>query len=118
MTLDAIVIGGGPAGLSAATWLARYRRRVLVLDSREYRNRWADTSHGYFSRDPANPAELLARARDGLDAYPTAGVRHARVVNSAPHGDGGFEVVTEGRPRRLPDRRRAPRSSGEFGAAR
>ena len=62
MTLDAIVIGGGPAGLSAATWLARYRRRVLALDSGEYRNRWADTSHGYFSRDPVNPVELLARA--------------------------------------------------------
>ena len=53
MMLDAIVIGGGPAGLSAATWLARYRRTVLVLDSREYRNRWADASHGYFTRDPA-----------------------------------------------------------------
>jgi thioredoxin reductase len=95
MRLDAIVIGGGPAGLSAATWLARYRRRVLVLDSREYRNRWADTSHGYFSRDPANPVKLLARARDDLDAYPTAEVRHARAVKAAPHGDGGFQVVTE-----------------------
>jgi thioredoxin reductase len=95
MTLDAIVIGGGPAGLSAATWLARYRRRVVVLDSREYRNRWADTSHGYFSRDPANPVELLARARGDLDAYPTADVRHARAVKAAPHGDGGFQVVTE-----------------------
>jgi thioredoxin reductase len=95
MTLDAIVIGGGPAGLSAATWLARYRRRVLVLDSGEYRNRWADASHGYFSRDPANPAELLARARADLDAYPTADVRHARAVKAAPHGDGGFQVVTE-----------------------
>ena len=61
--LDAIVIGGGPAGLSAATWLARYRRTVLVLDSGEYRNRWADASHGYLSRDRASPAELLTRAR-------------------------------------------------------
>jgi thioredoxin reductase len=95
MTLDVIVIGGGPAGLSAATWLARYRGSVLVLDSREYRNRWADTSHGYFGRDPVNPVELLARARDGLDAYPTADVRHTRAVKAAPDGDGGFQVVTE-----------------------
>jgi thioredoxin reductase len=77
MMLDAIVIGGGPAGLSAATWLARYRRTVVVLDSREYRNRWADASHGYFSRDPASPSDLLARARADLGAYPTAEVRHA-----------------------------------------
>jgi thioredoxin reductase len=93
--LDAIVVGGGPAGLSAATWLARYRRTVLVLDSGEYRNRWADASHGYFSRDPANPADLLARARADLDGYPSAELRHARVVKAASTGDGGFEVVTE-----------------------
>jgi thioredoxin reductase len=93
--LDAIVVGGGPAGLSAATWLARYRRTVLVLDSGEYRNRWAEASHGYFSRDLANPVELLARARDDLGAYPTAEVRHARAVKAAPDGKGRFEVVTE-----------------------
>jgi thioredoxin reductase len=95
MMLDAIVIGGGPAGLSAATWLARYRRTVLVLDSGEYRNRWADASHGYFSRDPANPSELLARARADLGAYPTAEVRHALAVKAAPDGEDRFEVVTE-----------------------
>jgi thioredoxin reductase len=95
MTLDAIVIGGGPAGLSAATWLVRYRRTVLVLDSGEYRNRWADASHGYFSRDPANPAELLVRARADLAAYPTAEVRHALAVKAASDGDDCFEVVTE-----------------------
>jgi thioredoxin reductase len=92
---DAIVVGGGPAGLSAATWLARYRRTVLVLDSGEYRNRWADASHEYFSRDPANPAELLARARADLAAYPTAEVRHALAVKAASDGDDCFEVVTE-----------------------
>jgi thioredoxin reductase len=95
MMLDAIVIGGGPAGLSAATWLARYRRTVLVLDSGEYRNRWADASHGYFSRDPANPFELLARARADLGAYPTAEVRHALAVKAASDGEDRFEVVTE-----------------------
>ena len=95
MTLDAIVVGGGPAGLSAATWLARYRRTVLVLDSREYRNRWADASHGYFSRDPASPAKLLAHARADLGAYPTAELRHDRAAKVASIGDGRFEVVTE-----------------------
>ena len=95
MTLDAVVVGGGPAGLSAATWLARYRRTVLVLDSREYRNRWADASHGYFSRDPVAPAELLERARADLGAYPTAELRHGRAVKAVADGHGGFEVVTE-----------------------
>jgi thioredoxin reductase len=92
---DAIVVGGGPAGLAAATWLARYRRTVLVLDSREHRNRWADATHGYLGRDPVAPAELLARARAELLAYPTAEVCHTRAVEAAPDGHGGFEVATD-----------------------
>jgi thioredoxin reductase len=95
VTLDAVVIGGGPAGLAAGTWLARYRRTVLVLDSREYRNRWAEASHGYLGRDPVAPAELLARARAELAAYPTAEIRAAKVVKVAADGAGGFEVATE-----------------------
>jgi thioredoxin reductase len=95
MMPDAIVVGGGPAGLSAETWLARYRRRVVVLDSGEYRNRWADAAHGYLGRDPVDPAELLGRARDDLCAYTTAEVRHQRAVKATRDGAGGFEVLTE-----------------------
>jgi thioredoxin reductase len=95
MMMDAIVVGGGPAGLSAATWLARYRRSVLVLDSGEYRNRWAEAAHGYLGRDPVHPAELLKQARDDLCAYPTAEVRHQRAVKVNPDGAGRFEVLTE-----------------------
>ena len=58
---DVIVVGGGPAGLAAATWLARYRRRVLVVDSGEYRNRWVTNMHGYLGWDPAEPDMLPAR---------------------------------------------------------
>jgi thioredoxin reductase len=67
---DAIVVGGGPAGLAAATWLGRYRRRTLLVDAGEQRNRWVDLSHGYLSRDPLSPRELLDAAAMQLDAYP------------------------------------------------
>ena len=40
---DAIVVGGGPAGLSVLSGLARVRRKVLLIDSGEYRN--APTRH-------------------------------------------------------------------------
>lgn len=40
---DVIIVGGGPAGLSAASGLARVRRNVLLIDSGEYRN--APTRH-------------------------------------------------------------------------
>ena len=72
--MDAIVVGGGPAGLSAATWLARYRHSVLVVDDGRPRNRWTDEGHGYFGVDPFRPSELTARARERLEKYPTATV--------------------------------------------
>ena len=77
--VDAVVIGGGPAGLTAALWLARYRRSVVVVDSEEYRARRVERSHGYLGRDPQDPLELLATGREELLAYPTASIERARV---------------------------------------
>lgn len=73
--LDAVVVGGGPAGLAAATWLARYRRRVVVLDSSEYRNAWVDHAHGYLGADPMNPAAMREQARHDLARYKEAVLR-------------------------------------------
>ena len=67
---DAVVVGGGPAGITAATWLARYRRRTLLVDSGEHRNRWVEQSHGYLTRDPASPRDLLRIACEQLATYP------------------------------------------------
>ena len=81
---DAAVVGGGPAGLSAANWLARYRRRVVVIDSHEYRNEGVELSHGYLGNDPIPPTELRARARAEVAQYPTVtfcdGVRVERLT--------------------------------------
>lgn len=66
---DAIVIGGGAAGLSAALMLGRARRRVLVVDAGEPRNRFAAHMHGVLGDDGTDPAELLRRGRDELSAY-------------------------------------------------
>jgi len=45
--MDCIVIGGGPAGLTAAIYLARYRRQVAVIDSGESRARLIPKTHNY-----------------------------------------------------------------------
>lgn len=58
---DAIVVGGGMAGLSAALWLARYRRRVRVYDSAEPRNEEAWAVHGYPGLVDPTPTELRRR---------------------------------------------------------
>lgn len=66
---DAVVIGGGAAGLSAAQMLGRARRRTLVIDAGEPRNRFAAHMHGVLGHDGVAPAELLARGRAELDRY-------------------------------------------------
>ncbi|MCV9965574.1 NAD(P)/FAD-dependent oxidoreductase [Pararhizobium sp. BT-229] len=71
MQQDAIIIGGGFAGLSAAYILARARRHVTIIDSRTPRNRFASHSHGVLALDGKSGLDILSDARKQLAAYPT-----------------------------------------------
>ena len=71
MQHEVIIVGGSFAGLSAALQLARARRRILVVDSGQPRNRFARLSHGFFGQDGKPPSEILANARAQLLTYPT-----------------------------------------------
>jgi len=66
---DVIVVGGGPAGLSAALMLGRCRRRVLVCDLGQPRNCRSHALHGYLTRDGIVPSELNALGRAELESY-------------------------------------------------
>lgn len=90
---DVIVIGGGPAGLSAALWAARYRRRVLLVDAGEQRNRATLHSHGYLGADGISPGDLLTRGRADLVQYDVA-VQHSRVTTVCRSED-EFHLVFE-----------------------
>jgi thioredoxin reductase len=68
-THDVVIIGGGPAGLSAALVLGRARRRVIVVDAGTPRNAPAAHMQGYLSRDGTPPAELLRAARAEVRSY-------------------------------------------------
>jgi thioredoxin reductase len=95
---DVVVIGGGPAGLSAALVLTRARRAVLVVDSGAPRNAPATHLHGYLSRDGLPPRELLAAGRAEVTGYGGAIVTDA-VTRLTPDPAGGFEVsLAEGDP--------------------
>jgi len=92
---DVIVAGGGPAGLSAALMLGRCRRRVLVCDLGEPRNRWARALHGYLSRDGIAPSEFISIGRAELDAY---GVECRRVgITDAVWRGSHYEVTVGSR---------------------
>jgi thioredoxin reductase len=94
MRHDAIVIGGSFAGLSAATYIARARRTVVVVDTGLPRNRFAEHSHGFFGQDGSSPLVMLATARSQLAKYPTVTFRAAEATHAA-RTDDGF-VVTLG----------------------
>ena len=88
---DCVVVGGGPAGLAAATWLGRYRRDTVVVDSGDYRAASVEQSNGYLTRDGVNPMELLADARRQLASYRTI-TRVETTVTAAERFDEGFRL--------------------------
>lgn len=91
--VDALVVGGGPAGLAAATWLGRYQRFTLVVDAGEYRNSAASQVHGLLGRDPVTPQELRADSLAGLEQYPLVQL-HRGVVNAVERDEDGLFLAT------------------------
>lgn len=88
---DAIILGGGPAGLSAALILGRCRRRVVVCDAGRPRNAASRALHGFLTRDGIAPRELLRIARRQLARYGVELLRGEAV--EARRSRAGFEVA-------------------------
>lgn len=92
---DTIIIGGSFAGLSAALYVARARRSVVVVDTGLPRNRFASASHGFFGHDGSDPKVMLSVMRAQVAAYPAV-----RFIADAAVGgarlEGGFSVTLSG----------------------
>jgi thioredoxin reductase len=91
--VEVVIIGGGPAGLSAALVLARCRRDVIVYDGGRYRNDGAGAVHGFLTRDGMAPDELRAAARADLGRYPSVELA-ADTVADVQQTDDGFLAIT------------------------
>jgi thioredoxin reductase len=93
ITTDAVVVGGGPAGLNAALVLARARRHVLLIDAGEPRNAASHAMHGFLSRDGLDPAELLLLGRSEHMTYSSVEMVSGLVENVTIN-DGQFDVLS------------------------
>ena len=89
---DAIIVGGGPAGLSAALILGRCGYKVLVFDSGQHRNAPSHAMHGFLSRDGFPPIELLRIGREQLQPYGVE-IRSKEVADVQREQD-GFSVTS------------------------
>ena len=88
MTYDLAIIGGGPAGLTAAIYRARFRRDVVVIDDGNSRASWIPRSHNH----PGFPEgiggdELLVRTRAQAERYGVV-LHHERATALERKGDG------------------------------
>ncbi len=95
MSYDVVILGGGPAGLSAALALGRARKRVLLCDAGPRRNARAVHVHNFVTRDGVTPDEFRGAAREQLAQYPNVVVRDVRVANVTGAKD-RFVVTLEG----------------------
>lgn len=85
---EVIIIGGGPAGMSAALVLGRSRIKTLVVNAEQARNTVTTHSHGFLTRDGQHPGEMLAIAKEQLKKY--SAVTYLKDKATA------FEQTTEG----------------------
>jgi thioredoxin reductase len=84
MIWDALIIGGGPAGLSAALALGRVCRTALVLDSGIYRNEGVTAMHTVLSRDGTRPADFRNISIEQIKKYPTIHFEKKHVISINP----------------------------------
>lgn len=91
---DVVVVGGGPAGLAGALWLARYRLKTRLFDAENPRNAPTWAVHGYLGISPDPPPEELRRI--GREQATTAGAEvESGVVETVAGEIDRFEVQLE-----------------------
>ena len=94
---EVVVIGGGPAGLSATLNLARALVDVVLVDASRPRNSATLRSHGFLTRDGIRPTELRALAKAELAVYDNVAHLERRSVTSVRAHADGFQVEIAGR---------------------
>ena len=120
--VDVVIVGGGPAGLSAALNLGRARASVVLVDAGRPRNAATLRSHGFLTRDGVSPLELRKLARAELSAYANVRVIDRGVAGGLLRSDSGsglrFVTTLQGRRPGTPRPWPPARSSSRPGSVR
>lgn len=96
MLLDCAIIGGGPAGLSAALVLGRARRKTALFDHNKPRNAVTRETHGFLTRDGASPEEFRKAARADIAKYDSVRFHSAEVTDILKEQDAFAVHSSEG----------------------
>ena len=94
-TYDVAIVGGGPAGLSAGIWSARYLHSTVVIDSGDPRNWETRSINGYLGHAGITPPELRGTGRDECRKY-GATLLDGTVLTAKKLDDDHFELAIEG----------------------
>jgi thioredoxin reductase len=91
---DVIIVGGGPAGLNAAVVLGRCRRKVIVFDTGNQRNKWSHGMHNFLTRDGMVPLDFLKACHPEIAKYGVE-LLHKKIVSASKTDDNLFLLTDE-----------------------
>ena len=94
-TYDVIIVGAGPAGLSAGLILGRCRRSVLICDTGRPRNAASPVLHGFLTREGISPREFLETGRRELEQYETVHLRDVGAADASRDEHGRFRLTLD-----------------------
>lgn len=93
--IDVVVIGGGPAGMSAALVAGRGKKQVLLIDEEKPRNAVTHASHAFLTQDGIKPEVFRDKGRKDLLKYPTISINIGKVLSVEKAEEGSFNVTAE-----------------------
>ncbi|KFZ03414.1 hypothetical protein V501_09374 [Pseudogymnoascus sp. VKM F-4519 (FW-2642)] len=92
---DVLIVGGGPAGLSALSGVSRVRRTALLLDSQEYRNGETRHMHDVIGNDGTAPEQFRGLAREQISRYDTAQIKFRTAISIVSQKNGSSFLTTD-----------------------
>lgn len=94
---DILIVGGGPAGLSAASSIVRQDHKTVLFDSGKYRNAYSKHMHTLPTWDHRDPADFRSASLAGLERYGSVTVENVEIETIKQKDNGNFEASGGGK---------------------